>query len=396
VPITVDLGAQFFHPGPYPLYTALLTALGLYPTDAADPGGAHAFTASITLGAVAEPTPRFVSPILPGRAWPLLAPWNRPGLAAFAVAFAAAGRRERRRESWAPTLEDWLPTLGLSRDQWEGMLLPWAASLFSGSVDEARGMSARAAMIFAAKALPDRALDPILYYVVNAGMAEVLRRLVAQCATVDVLTGATVERVRREPQGTFTILCADGRTMAVDDLVFASSGPTTLRLLDGIPGAGPAHAALRRIEFRRSRLALHTDPVFAPASPWHRSFLNCAVDGDHCEASMWMAGVLTDPPAATTARLWKSWVTHRDAPAALVLHEADFMHMLPTPATIEAQDALRSLQGSGGIWFAGGYLHPNDSQETALRSALGAAIGLASASSRARSLLGAPAGAADD
>ena len=30
-PFVVDLGAQYFHPGPYPLYTALLTALGLYP-----------------------------------------------------------------------------------------------------------------------------------------------------------------------------------------------------------------------------------------------------------------------------------------------------------------------------------------------------------------------------
>ena len=29
----VDMGAQYFHPGPYPLYTALLTYLGLHSSD---------------------------------------------------------------------------------------------------------------------------------------------------------------------------------------------------------------------------------------------------------------------------------------------------------------------------------------------------------------------------
>src|SRR5262245_40032472 len=68
---TVDVGAQFFHPGPYPLYTTLLAALGLYPPDPVKPVGARGFSASITLSADAEPFPRFVSPELPDRAWPL-------------------------------------------------------------------------------------------------------------------------------------------------------------------------------------------------------------------------------------------------------------------------------------------------------------------------------------
>src|SRR5688572_5411514 len=29
--LVVDMGAQFFHPGPYPVYTALLEELGLFP-----------------------------------------------------------------------------------------------------------------------------------------------------------------------------------------------------------------------------------------------------------------------------------------------------------------------------------------------------------------------------
>src|SRR3954469_23989670 len=188
---TVDLGAQYFHPGPYPLYTGLLSALGLYPPESGATD-AHAFPASSTLTADVAPALRFVSPLLPQRAWPLLASWNQPAVAAFARAFAEAKRREDMDGSWAVTLGEWLPTLGLTRDQWEGMLLPWAASLFSGSIDQARGLSARAAMIFAARALPPNPLDPTLYYVLGHGLGQVLQRLIDQTQTVSVLTSAPV------------------------------------------------------------------------------------------------------------------------------------------------------------------------------------------------------------
>jgi hypothetical protein len=121
-----------------------------------------------------EPVPRFLSPALGVRAWPFLAPWNRAGLEAFAVAFREAKRREMRRERWTVTLEEWLPTLGLSQTQWEGILLPWAASLFSGSI------------------------DPILYDVLKPGMIEVLRRLIDQSPSARVVTGAAVGSVARE------------------------------------------------------------------------------------------------------------------------------------------------------------------------------------------------------
>lgn len=385
----VDMGAQYFHPGPYPLYTALLTSLGLY----GGQGGAsdaHSFPASITLTADAEPSLRFVSPVLPKRAWPLFAQFNQPGTAAFAVAFAAAKRREEAGESWALTLEDWLPTLGLSRAQWEGMLLPWAASLFSGDIDQARGLSARAAMIFAAKALPANPLDPTVYYVLRHGMGQVLQRLIDQTSTVSVLTSAPVLQVAAAPQGQFLISCLDGRTFYVDDLVLAASGPSSLQLLGGLPGTDLQRAALNGLEFHPAELALHLDPIYAPADARLWSFLNCQVEGSFCEASMSMAAVLPDLPVFTAAQIWKSWITHRTHRPSVVLREAVFNHMLPTPATLFAQSVLRGLQGRGGVWFAGGYTFPYDAQETALASALQVAIGMAGTSARTRVL--APAG----
>jgi uncharacterized protein len=390
VPFVVDVGAQYFHPEAYPLYTALLRYLGLH-QPGSTAGVTRPFPASFTLTSGLQSPPLFVSPALPERWWPLAVSWNSAGLAAFGVGFLAARIREELDQPWDITLEQWLPTLGLSRAQWEGMLLPWAASLFSGSVEQARGMSARAAMIFAAKALPPNPLDPIAYYVLTTGMIEVLSRMLARCSTVTVLTGARVLGVSRHPTGRFVLRTSRGHAVHVDELVFASSGPPTAQLVVNLPGTEPQQAALNGMEFHDARLALHTDPMYAPRDPILWSFLNSDRRGDFCEASMWLASVVDSPPA-TAARLWKSWITHRARPRQ-VLHEATFTHLLPSPSTLRAQESLNALQGQDGLWFAGGYLHPYDSQETALVSALRVALGLHAASPRSH-VLSAVSGAA--
>ena len=383
-PYTVDAGAQYFHPGPYPTYVQLLESLGLYPPST---GGSHAFAASITLAEPSEGYPRFVSPVLPGRGWPLVAPWNRAGLQAFNKAFSAARRREQRDASWQLTLGDWLPTLGLDTAQWEGMILPWAASILSGDIEQARNVSARSAMVFAAKALPPAATDPILYYVVDQGMGEALRRMVAQCTTVQVMTGAPVSGVVRDGSGGFLVQAGAGPALQADDVVFAASGPPTLALLAGVTGTGALRSALQQIEFFDARLMLHTDPAYAPAAQKYWSFLDCQLQGDKCEASMWLAKVLTPPPGANPPNLWKSWVTHRMALPAQVVHEATYRHLLPTPATLRAQRLLQAAQGKAGVWVAGGYTHPFDAQETALLSAMDVASAIgAGPSARLRAL----------
>lgn len=387
----VDLGAQYFHPGPYPIYVKLLTALGLYPPSTT--GQSHSFPATITIFSPGEATPRFVSPSVPWRLWPLLAPWNSAGVTGFATAFSAAKAREQDRGSWSLTMGDWLDSLNLPSAQTDGMILPWAASLFSGNIEQARTLSARATMIFAAKALPDIPTDPIVYYVLNKGLIEALRRMLLQTSTVQVLTRAVVSGVEKLlPAGGagWAIHCADGRRVDVDDVVFASSGPSTSALLSGIPGAGAMQAAVAGIQFFDAQLALHTDPVYAPGISGYRSFLNCRVQrqGGFCEASMWMAEVLDSTAPATAAKLWKSWITHRSQPPAQILQQIGFKHMLPSVDTLNAQVALAGLQGQGGLWVAGGYTLPYDSQETAILSAARVASGLlGAANSRTQALV---------
>jgi uncharacterized protein len=380
-PYRVDIGAQFFHPGPYPTYVALLQELGLYPPA---PGGARSFPASITVAAPGEATPRFVSPVLPGRGWPLLAPWNLSGVQAFATVFRAAKRREEFDAPWELTLGDWLPTLGLSTEQVEGIVLPWAASLFSGDIEQARTLSARAAMVFAAKALPEDPLAPLEYFVLEQGLIDALERMVSAFSTVSVLTNTPVESIERADTG-FTVRADGGLELGVEQLVLATSGPPALALLEGVPGTLALRLALQGMEFHDARLMLHTDAAYPPGPNAVRSFLNCEVNGAYCESSMWLADVLPPGPNGAPA-LWKSWTTFRDTFPSAVLHETSFVHMLPTPATLQAQTRLARAQGTRDIWVAGGFTAPYDSQETALLSALDIAEGLGVSTARTQLL----------
>jgi predicted NAD/FAD-binding protein len=261
------------------------------------------------------------------------------------------------------------------------MLLPWAASLAAGDIEEARGYSARAVMVFAAKALPPSPLDPVKYFVLRPGLAEVITRLIEQTTTVEVLTNAQVRQVAKRESGQFLLRCADGRARLVDDLILGASGPASVRLLDQMPGFEAHAGALRSIGFYPARLALHRVPAFAALNPAFRSFLNCQIEGAFCEASMSMEDVIADAPTASTSRLWKSWVSHRDAPAR-PLYETSYRHVTPAASTMGALDALRLLQGVGGVWIAGGYTREFDSQESALLSAMDVASGLGLGSGR--------------
>lgn len=286
-----------------------------------------------------------------------------------------------------PPVELTLCARNSSRAAFQAALLPWAASLYSGRIEETRGLSARAAMIFAAKALPPNPLDVVQYYVLRSGLAEALRRMQRQFTTVEVLTNTRVQGVSRLPHGGFRLHAAGGRTPIVDTLAIAAAGPDARWLHRSVAGTRAQQAALAGIEFTDTRLAIHTDPCYAPSNPIYWSFLNCHVHGGFCEASMWQADVLSEPSRATARKIWKSWITHRDCRPSRILHEVEFSHLLPTPATLAAQNALGAMQGRGDIWFAGGYTFPYDSQETALQSALRVSLGLGVLTPRGRGLL---------
>jgi predicted NAD/FAD-binding protein len=364
--ISVDVGAQFFAPGPHPTYSKLLELVGL--TTPADPEGDETFEAemSITVFGAGEASPRFLSPAA-GRFWPILAPWNRRALFAFFV-FALAAKRLTKRGDWLVTLEDWLSSLPVRPEEREGLLLPLVAGTVGCSLDEARGLSARSALVFIGLALPQNLLAPVLYRQSFLGLGGNVQHLAGISGNLTAHVGSPVVSVTPLPGGGFEIANADGVVETADLVVFATPPYVTRLLLPATPGLLPVSSILDQFSYFPTEIAIHRDPVYMPEKTRHWSAYNTLVDGAHAEASIWYGAFRQS--GGEPLSLFKSWATARTQEPAEEIFRRDFLHPRITPGFIEAGRALAQYQGQDGVWFAGSYTREVDSQDTALLSAM--------------------------
>jgi predicted NAD/FAD-binding protein len=375
-PVVMDLGAQYFHPTVYPTYQRLLNQLGGFDT----PGAAHIAPSSVTMiRDTGEPI--FVSPVLPSRLWPLAQPWNRESIQAFAALAEAAGRLDAEDGDWKLTVEDWLPTLEVSAELREGLVLPWIAGINSGVIAPTRQFSARAATIFLGRALGTLRPEDITYSTLAAGLGSVIGRMASEAPDLTVFSGAPTSAVQRTSQG--LVVIADGRRYGpYQSVVLALPGPQGAALLDGVTGLDATRAALAQVQTFEATLAIHRDPLYVHPDATYHSLINAVVSAEACEVSMSMAEALAPLPDGRRVDLWKSWVGHRTQQPSDVLSTETYTHIQVSPQTIQAQETLAGLQGAGGIYFAGGWTLPFDSQETALLSAINVAERLAPRSSK--------------
>jgi predicted NAD/FAD-binding protein len=364
--LLVDVGAQFFAPGPHPVYSKLLELIGL--TNPGDPGADETFETemSITVTGLGEAFPRFMSPASK-RYWPILAPWNRRALLAFFV-FALAAKRLTKSGDWLLPLDDWLSFLPVRPEEREGLLLPLVAGTVGCSIDQARGLSARSAMVFIGQALPQNLLAPVLYRQSFLGLGGNVQFLASLAGNLTTHVGSNVASVSPLPAGGFSIENADGIVENVDLVVFATPPYVTRLLLPSLPGLSPVASLLEDFSYFPTEISIHRDPVYMPEKRRHWSAYNTLVDGTHAEASVWYGAFRQSSGGPVS--LFKSWATARTLDPQEELFRREFLHPRITPDFIEAGRALAQYQGQDGVWFAGSYTREVDSQDTALLSAM--------------------------
>jgi predicted NAD/FAD-binding protein len=240
------------------------------------------------------------------------------------------------------------------------------------SIEEARGISARSALVFIGRALPGNLLNPVLYRQSRLGLGGNVRVLAERCASLTVHAGSPVSSVRRLSGGGFAVENAEGRIEDVDALVLATPPYVARGLLSGLGGYERVRRLLDRFEYFPSEIAIHRDPAYMPGDPGHWSAYNSLMDGTHCEASIWYGAFLPSAPM-----LFKSWATARSREPEEEIFRRDFLHPRISPDSIRAGRRLADHQGQGGVWFAGSYTREVDSQDTALLSAMTVARALA-------------------
>jgi predicted NAD/FAD-binding protein len=365
--VTVDLGAQFFHPDTHPIYVTLLEGLGLY--DPEHPDGDETLE---------SPGGLCVFPM--GGGPPVLTSANPLATLPRALDFATFTQLARQAVltglRWETGVGAWLRSLPLDQASKDEVLAPWITATIGSSREEAMRSSARAILQTFALAFPADLARPATTFTSRVGLQGNLQRLLDHSAEVEVHLRAPVRALERK-RGRWFVRTPHGRHGPFRHVVLNAPPRIGHKLLRPLPAFAEAGALLGDYRYFDSRLVIHADPAYVHADRANWAAYNAGVDGRECEGSAWL-GALHEPlPTGGTVDLFKSWATRRGSDPAEILLERRFEHPLIGRGSLRAARRLRRLQGRGGLHFSGQYTTGMDLQESAVYSAMQVARALA-------------------
>jgi uncharacterized protein len=372
--VVVDVGAESFNPGTHPMYWCLLQEIdAIRSTKSADdlliemPGTLSIFDAKTK-------NPLFVS------THPLHSP-------KYAINFFRFARAARGFVSNNPTSDvtagEWFDGLRLDRTFKQDVLLPWLASLTCYSVETLKTQSLLAFLLLFVRIFPENIFRSPKTYCSRIGLGGVLKMLVAECQGLSIHTDAAVSRVE-SVDGSWFVEAPSGRHGPYEKVVINAPPYASRTFMTGVPD--DLLDLLGSHKYYSARIVIHEDPIYMPKNRKYWCSHNAAVDGDNCEASVWLGSARTNPRTGKPVHLFKSWASQRELQPKDILAEQTFLHPLLSPDTLRATKELGNWQGFKGLYFTGHYTTLTDLQETALYSGIAMAKVLNPASPRLQSL----------
>jgi predicted NAD/FAD-binding protein len=374
--ITVDLGAQFFHPHTHPIYVTLLEQLGLY--DPARPVSDHTLEApaSLCIFPTAGGPPIFSSSHA----------LSTPQRAIDFVTFIHLARQAVLSDlPWETTVEAWIRRLAVDQSFKNDIVYPWITALIGSARADALQASARSILQTFALAFPANIAQGATTYNSTIGLQGNLQRLLDRSPRVRVHLGAAAHALTRRRAGWF-LETPTGHHGPYRFVVLNAPPLAGRRLLRKLPDFAHLTALLSRYDYFDSRILIHTDPAYVQRDRLNWAAYNAGVDGRQCEGSVWLGALHEKLPGGRTIDVFKSWAQRRRADPAHILLERRFKHPLINRSTIRAARALRPRQGRDGLYFSGQYTTGFDSQESAVYSAMKVAESLAPGSQTLTSL----------
>lgn len=232
-------------------------------------------------------------------------------------------------------------------------LLPMAAAIWSVARDEVLDFSAASFIRFHENHGLLKLSDRPIWRTVSGGSRVYVERLLADC-DIDVRLGTPVERVVRHGDGVSVVMrCGD--VQSFDDVVLATHGDRALALIEQ-PTAREARV-LGAFRYNRNDVVLHSDGAVMPKrravwSSWNYVGESAGPGVDTLTVTYWMnllQNLETERPLFVTLNPRGAL---RDD---LVHHATTFEHPVLDRRAMAAQRELWSLQGEGGLWFAGAH-----------------------------------------
>ncbi len=358
--ITVDLGAQFFHPDTHPIYVTLLEELGLY--DPAHPGAGDTLEApgSLCIFPTAGGSPIFSS------LHPLSTLQRSLEFAKYAELARDAVLSDM---SWETTVDAWIRSLPVSQSFKNEVAYPWTTALIGSPRTDALRASARSILQTFALEFSANIAEGATTYNSRIGLQGNLQRLLDGSPTVRLHLGTATQALTRKRAGWFLRTRA-GQHGPYRFVVMNAPPHAGRRLLRPLRAFGDLTALLDVYEYFDSRLLIHTDPAYVHRDRSNWAAYNAEVNGRQCEGSVWYGALRDRLPSGGTVDVFKSWAERRRADPKHILLERRFKHPLISQSTIEAARCLQPLQGQGGLYFSGQYTTGFDSQESAVYSAM--------------------------
>jgi predicted NAD/FAD-binding protein len=374
--ITVDLGAQFFHPDTHPIYVTLLEELGLYDPEHPDADATWQAPASLCIFPTAGGAPIFSS------SNPLATP---PRAADFATFTQLARQAVLSNLSWETTVDAWIRSLPLQPAFKTDVLYPWITATIGCARRDAQRTSARSILQTFALAFGADLSKGATTYNSKIGLQGNLQRMLDRSPTVRVHL-STPARALSRTRGGWLLRTPTGRSGPYRFVVLNAPPRAGRELLRPLPAFADVTALLDVYRYFDSRLLVHTDPAYVHRDRRNWAAYNAGVDGVNCEGSAWLGALQETPASGASVDVFKSWAQRRHADPKQILLERRFKHPLISRSTIKAARALRPLQGRKGLYFSGQYTTGMDLQETALYSAMQVAEALAPGSPTLASL----------
>ena len=374
--LTVDLGAQFFHPDTHPIYVTLLEELGLYDPEHADIDATLEGPASLCIFRTAGGAPIFSS----------LDPLSTPQRAIDFAMFTGLARQAVLSDmSWEITVDAWIRSLPLRRSFKKDVLYPWITATIGCTRADASRASARSILQTFALAFPANIGEGATTYNSKIGLQGNLQRMLDRSPTARVHLGTPARALSRKRAGWFLQTPA-GRHGPYRFVVLNAPPRAGRKLLRSLPAFADITALLDVYRYFDSRLLIHTDAAYVHRDRRHWGAYNAGVDGLKCEGSAWLGALYEKSASGASVHVFKSWAQRRRADPKHILLERRFKHPLISRSTIKAARALRPLQGRKGLYFSGHYTTGMDLQESALYSAMKVAEELAPGSRTLASL----------
>jgi len=352
--VAIDAAFEFFSESLYPTFDRLLRILRV---------PVQRFPATVTLYGMDHGRVHLLPPFR-----------SRPTLRAFldAESFVSLFRLRRVVSHAARlveagdsslTIECFLNSLHVSNSYKDRFLYPFLASGWGVRVDEFRRFSAYDVLKYLVFFKPQSRAE-FFWNEIVGGTRAYVQALSSALTKTRIAQPAEICGICRSG-GCYVVRLAGGGSFEFEQLVVATNAYQARALLARLDGVEEAQRELSRIEYFKTRIAIHGDQRWMPAARKHWSVLNIRCD------SASPAGTICKPWKSET--VFRSWVTHSGPLPEPVYALHSYYHPKVTPEYFEAQRALARAQGRRNLWFAGMYTQDIDCHESAIRSAVNVA-----------------------